>query len=130
MRAMKVIVVGGTGTVGSKVSEALEARHEVIRASRRGEPRVDLADAKSIAALFTPRSDIHAVVCCAASAPLSPLTNPTFIGSTHDKLFGQVELVRHAVEYLHREARVEHWSTPAWKRSLAPPQSRCRAGSD
>jgi NAD(P)-dependent dehydrogenase (short-subunit alcohol dehydrogenase family) len=97
---MKVIVVGGTGTVGSKVSEALEVGHEVIRASRRGEPRVDLADAMSIAALFKPMSDIHAVVCCAASAPLTPLTDQTFIGSTQGKLFGQVELVRQAVEHL------------------------------
>lgn len=93
-------MVGGTGTIGSKVAEALEASHEVIRTSRRGEPRVDLADLGSLVALFESVSDVDAVVCCAASAPLTPLTDPAFLSSMQTKLFGQVELVRQAIEHV------------------------------
>jgi NAD(P)-dependent dehydrogenase (short-subunit alcohol dehydrogenase family)/predicted GNAT family acetyltransferase len=97
---MKVVVVGATGTIGESVADALEERHEVIRASRRGEPRVDLADPESIAGLFASVRDIDAIVCCAASAPLTPLADPTFIDSMQSKLFGQVELARQAIAHL------------------------------
>jgi NAD(P)-dependent dehydrogenase (short-subunit alcohol dehydrogenase family) len=97
---VKVVVVGATCTIGSRVADALEAGHEVIRASRRGEPRVDLADPGSIAALFASVNEIDAVVCCAASAPLTPLKDPAFMSSMQSKLFGQVELVRQAIEHL------------------------------
>ncbi len=33
---MKIVVVGATGTIGIAVVSALEAKHEVIRASRKG----------------------------------------------------------------------------------------------
>jgi NAD(P)-dependent dehydrogenase (short-subunit alcohol dehydrogenase family) len=100
IESMRVVVVGATGTIGSSVADALEARHEVIRASRRGEPRVDLADPGSIAALFASVNQIDAVVCCAASAPLTPLQDPGFMSSMQSKLFGQLELVRQAIEQL------------------------------
>src|ERR1700738_1480167 len=35
---MKIVVVGATRTIGTAVVSALEAKHEVIRASRRGLP--------------------------------------------------------------------------------------------
>ena len=41
------------GVVGSAVADALVARgHEVLRASRRGAVSVDIADPKSIAAMY------------------------------------------------------------------------------
>jgi NAD(P)-dependent dehydrogenase (short-subunit alcohol dehydrogenase family) len=94
---MKVIVVGATGTIGGAVATALEAEHDVVRASRRGEPRVDLGDPASIAALFATVDDADAVVCCAASAPLTPLTDDAFEPRLQGKLFGQVRLAREAV---------------------------------
>jgi hypothetical protein len=41
-RTMKVVVIGATGTIGCEVAKQLEARHEVVRASRNGSPPVDL----------------------------------------------------------------------------------------
>jgi uncharacterized protein YbjT (DUF2867 family) len=49
---MKIIVIGATGTIGKAVADALATRHEVVRASRRGETRVDLTNPASIATLF------------------------------------------------------------------------------
>ena len=97
---MKVLIVGATGTIGSAVAGALAERHEVIRASRQGDPRVDLADRASIGGLFAAVDGVDAVVCCAASAPLTPLADDAFLPSLEGKLLGQVELTRRAVEHL------------------------------
>jgi NAD(P)-dependent dehydrogenase (short-subunit alcohol dehydrogenase family) len=97
---VKVVVVGATGTIGSEVAGALDARHEVVRATRGGDPHVDLADSGSIAGLFSAVGDADGVICCAASAPLAPLSDEGFVRSLQAKLFGQVDLVRGAVEHL------------------------------
>jgi NAD(P)-dependent dehydrogenase (short-subunit alcohol dehydrogenase family) len=97
---MRAIVVGATGTLGREVANALDASHEVVRVSRRGDTRVDLADPASIAALAGTLEDADAVVCCAASAPLTPLSDEDFVPSLRGKLLGQVELARTAVEHL------------------------------
>jgi NAD(P)-dependent dehydrogenase (short-subunit alcohol dehydrogenase family) len=97
---MKVIVIGATGTIGSEVAGALESEHEVVRASRRGDPRVDLADPESIAALLASVGEADGVVCCAASAPLTALSDAAFVSSLQGKLLGQVEVARRAVEHL------------------------------
>ncbi len=39
---MKVIVIGATGTIGRAVADALAAGHEVVRASRQGDVKVEL----------------------------------------------------------------------------------------
>lgn len=65
---MKLIVIGATGTIGSAVAAALEGKHEVVRASRNGTVKVDLADPGSIAALLTSVGAVDAVVCCAVEA--------------------------------------------------------------
>jgi NAD(P)-dependent dehydrogenase (short-subunit alcohol dehydrogenase family) len=97
---VKIVVVGATGTIGSELAAALAAEHDVVRASRKGDPKVDLADAGSIAALFAAVGTVDAVVCCAASAPLTALSDERFVPSLQGKLIGQVELARRAVEHL------------------------------
>ena len=50
---MRVLVLGASGTVGNAAASALESRdHEVIRASRSGDPSVDVLDTDSLRALF------------------------------------------------------------------------------
>jgi nucleoside-diphosphate-sugar epimerase len=103
---MRVMVVGATGTVGTAVSGVLEHGHEVVRASRRGDPRVDLDDRDSIAALADGLGGVDAVICCAASAPLTPLLDGDFMPSLQAKLLGQVELARTAIAHLPDEGSV------------------------
>jgi NAD(P)-dependent dehydrogenase (short-subunit alcohol dehydrogenase family) len=95
---MRVVVIGAAGTIGRSVVSVLEgAGHDVVRASRTGEPRVDLSEPDSIDALFRAVGTVDAVVCCAANAPLTPLTDDGFRSSLNAKLFGQVEVARRAV---------------------------------
>ena len=50
---MKILIVGATGTIGAAVTQALETRHEVLRASHsRSALAVDLADRDSIKRLY------------------------------------------------------------------------------
>jgi NAD(P)-dependent dehydrogenase (short-subunit alcohol dehydrogenase family) len=65
---MKIIVIGATGTIGKAVADALAARHEVVRASRTGEVRVDINDPASLAAGFAKLEKVDAVVSCAGDA--------------------------------------------------------------
>ncbi|EOS97534.1 hypothetical protein K530_43523 [Streptomyces noursei CCRC 11814] len=101
--AMKVLVIGATGTIGSAVAQALEASHEVVRASRRGPLRTDLEDPSSLDALLDGVPDLDAVVCCAAGGPLVDLatvTDDAFADGLQGKLLGQVALARRAVRHL------------------------------
>ena len=50
---MKILIIGGNGTIGRKVSERLSEKHEVIVAGRSsGDVQVDFSDSKSISGMF------------------------------------------------------------------------------
>ena len=66
---MKIVVVGATGTIGSKVVEALLVRHDVIGVtSCRAEMRGDLDVPTTTRELFERVHDVDAVVSCAGNA--------------------------------------------------------------
>jgi NAD(P)-dependent dehydrogenase (short-subunit alcohol dehydrogenase family) len=94
----RALLIGGTGTIGAAVAEALESSHEVIAVSRTSRPAVDLSDPRTIAALLEGVGSVDALVCCAANAPLRPIAGSTteeFLGSVTPKLFGQVSAAIH-----------------------------------
>jgi NAD(P)-dependent dehydrogenase (short-subunit alcohol dehydrogenase family) len=95
---MRIIVVGGTGTIGKPVAEALAKRHEVVRASRHaGDFQVDSASRESLEKFFAAVGPFDALVSAAGSArfkPLQELADEDFQFSLANKLMGQVNLVR------------------------------------
>lgn len=95
---MDLLVVGGTGTIGQAVVEALGEDHDIIVAGHTsGEVQVDLAEPSSIRRLFNTVGSIDGVVSCAGEAafgPLQDLTDDDFAESLSNKLMGQVNLVR------------------------------------
>ncbi len=95
---MRVIVIGGTGTIGRAVVEALAPRHEVVSVGHRhGELRVDITSKASIEELFEAVGAFEALVSAAGAVrfrPLAELTDDDFRASLGDKLMGQVNLVR------------------------------------
>jgi NAD(P)-dependent dehydrogenase (short-subunit alcohol dehydrogenase family) len=101
---MKILIIGATGTIGAPVTQALEARHEVIRASHsRSALKVDLADPASIKRLYATVGRVDAVVSAAGQAafgPLLALSDADFALGLTNKLMGQVNLVRYGVEVL------------------------------
>lgn len=95
---MKLIVIGATGTIGKAVADALAARHEVVRVSRKSELRVDINDPASIAAGFARIESVDALVSCAGDAsgafgPLAQLSDAQFQLAL-GWMMGPVNLVR------------------------------------
>ena len=95
---MRIILIGGSGTIGKEVAKALAVEHEVLTASRSGGMlRVDIAEPASVEILFREAGAVDAVVCAAGSArfgPLDDLEYEDFLFSFRNKLMGQVNLVR------------------------------------
>ncbi|HMW87737.1 MAG TPA: short chain dehydrogenase [Nitrospira sp.] len=95
---MRVIVIGGTGTIGSAVVKRLSTRHEVVVVGhKKGAFQVDLASPDSITSLFKAIGTCDAVVSTAGIAKFASLDDLTyddyFIG-LKNKLMGQANLVR------------------------------------
>ena len=94
---MRVILIGGTGTIGREVAKALRVNHEVVTAGRHsGDLLVDIAEPMSIEAMFKKAGKFDAVVSAAGSArfgPLDDLEYDDFLFSFKNKLMGQVNLV-------------------------------------
>lgn len=101
---MRILVVGASGVIGSAISDALNGRHEVVRASRSKSPiSVNVDDLASIRAMYDTVGRVDAVISAAGSAafkPLEALTDADYAASLTSKLMGQVNLVRCGQPYL------------------------------
>lgn len=102
---MKILIIGGTGTIGRKVSEHLSKKHQVIIAGRSaGDVLVDIADSESIQAMFESVGALDAVVCIAGEAKwaaFDSMSEEDFYIGLRSKLMGQVNLVRIGQDYVH-----------------------------
>ncbi len=101
---MKLIVVGGNGTIGSRVAEHFAEKHEVVVVGRSsGDIKVDIADAGSVEDMFKQTKDLDAVVCVAGEAKwddFENLSEEDYYVGLRSKLMGQVNLVRIGSQYL------------------------------
>ena len=101
---MKILIIGGNGTIGKKVSAHFSQKHDVVVAGRTsGDVTVDMVDAKSIEAMFEKLGRIDAIVCIAGEAkwaPFEDLSEEDFYVGLKSKLMGQVNLVRIGRQYL------------------------------
>jgi NAD(P)-dependent dehydrogenase (short-subunit alcohol dehydrogenase family) len=100
---MKIVVVGGTGTIGAAVVRALAGDEVITAGSRSGDLRVDISSPESIRALFGRTGTVDAVVSCAGQAAFAPtdqLTDEQVELSVRSKLLGQINLVRYGAGHL------------------------------
>ena len=101
---MKILIIGGNGTIGKKVSHHFSKKHEIIIGGRNsGEVTVDIAESKSIEAMFESIGALDAVVCIAGEAKwasFNSMEEEDFYVGLKSKLMGQVNLVRIGQKYL------------------------------
>jgi NAD(P)-dependent dehydrogenase (short-subunit alcohol dehydrogenase family) len=101
---MRIILVGGTGTIGSATCQVLAATHDVVRASRTGsELTVDMTSSEAIRKMFGKAGRFDALVCAAGQArfaPFAELGEGDFAFTLANKLMGQVNLVRIGREFI------------------------------
>jgi NAD(P)-dependent dehydrogenase (short-subunit alcohol dehydrogenase family) len=95
---MKILIVGGNGTIGKRVSKHFAKKHEVVVAGRNsGDVNVDIGDSGSIKSMFELLGKVDAVVCTAGDAKwaeFASMTEEDFYIGLKSKLMGQVNLVR------------------------------------
>ncbi|WP_299110928.1 short chain dehydrogenase [uncultured Winogradskyella sp.] len=101
---MKILVIGGNGTIGKKVSERLAQKHEVFIAGRNsGDVTVDFSDSSSIKSMFESVGKLDAIVAIAGDAKwdkLDNLSEDDFYIGIKSKMMGQVNVVRIGKDYL------------------------------
>ena len=107
---MKILVIGGTGTIGKKIVEHFSKNNEVLVAGRRSkEYKVDIGDTKSIKSLFKKTGKLDAIICAAGEAkwaPFKELSEADFHIGLRSKLMGQVNVVRIGRKYLRRKGSI------------------------
>jgi NAD(P)-dependent dehydrogenase (short-subunit alcohol dehydrogenase family) len=99
---MRIAVIGATGTIGSAVADALEAKqHEVVRVGHSsGQYRVDYGDPASIERLCQSIGRLDAVISATGMAgwgKVLEIAEPDMRLGFDNKLLGQIQLVRQAV---------------------------------
>lgn len=107
---MKVLLIGGTGTIGSKIAERLENKDNlVIAGSSSGDVHVDITNPGSIQNLFEEVGNVDGVVVTAGGAPMKPLaemTNDDFLEGVKSKMMGQINVALTAIDYLNEGGSV------------------------
>lgn len=95
---MKILIIGGEGTIGKKVSAHFSRKHKVIKAGRNsGDAKVDFTDSQSIKAMFEQIGKVDAIVCIAGEAKwaeFDQLSEEDYYIGLKSKLMGQVNVVR------------------------------------
>ncbi|WP_441001098.1 short chain dehydrogenase [Fodinibius sp. SL11] len=101
---MKILLIGGTGTIGSVLTDRLKDDHELIIVGHSsGDLQTDITDPKAIQSLFKEVGTIDAVIVTTGSAPIKPLkelTNDDFIEGVKSKMMGQINVALTALDYL------------------------------
>ena len=66
---MKLLIVGGSGTIGKKVTSYFFDTNEVITAGRTsGDITVDISDSNSIKKMFEQTGKLDAIICIAGES--------------------------------------------------------------
>lgn len=95
---MKILIIGGTGTIGKEVVSYFSLENEVLIANRTSQEfPVDIADVSSIKNLFQKVGKCDAIICVAGEAKwgdFKDLEEEDYYIGIRSKLMGQVNLVR------------------------------------
>ena len=66
---MKILIIGGNGNIGKKVSAHFSQKHQVMIGGRNsGDLSVDIAASHSIKSMFETVGNVDAVICIAGEA--------------------------------------------------------------
>ena len=101
---MRILIIGGKGTIGTKVTAHFVEENDVIVAGRTsGDVIVDISESSSIQSMFKQTGRVDAIVCIAGEAKwadFNDLREEDYYVGLKSKLMGQVNLVRIGKDYL------------------------------
>ena len=103
-KTMKILIIGGNGTIGKTIVRHFKENHEILIAGRsNGDVLVDIAYSSSIKSMFEKIGNVDAIICIAGEAKwadFNELTEDDYYLGLKSKLMGQVNLVRIGQNYL------------------------------
>tara|TARA_R110002124_G_scaffold287364_1_gene473972 strand:- start:3412 stop:4014 length:603 start_codon:yes stop_codon:yes gene_type:complete len=101
---MRILIIGGNGTIGKTVTERFSEKHEVVVAGRTsGDVTVDISNSNSISEMFQKVGKVDAIINVAGDAKwdkFDNLSEEDFYIGIKSKMMGQVNLVRLGRDYL------------------------------
>jgi len=101
---MKILVIGGNGTIGKKVVAHLRKKHEVVIGGRSsGDVLIDMEDCTMMKGVLSSLQPLDAIVSIAGEArwaDLDDLSEQDYYIGIRSKLMGQVNLARLGREVL------------------------------
>ena len=101
---MRILIIGGNGTIGARVSHHFQSEHEVIIAGRNsGHVQVNIAYSRSLKSMFEEIGKFDAIISIAGEAkwaPFNELSEADFYIGLRSNLMGQVNVVRIGQEFL------------------------------
>lgn len=101
---MKIIVIGASGTIGSKIVDALQQQHDLIRVGKtRGDYQMDISDLNSIRQTLEQIGPVDAVINASGDVAFngfSQMSQEQWQLGINSKMMGQINLVREAIPYL------------------------------
>lgn len=101
---MKILIIGGHGTIGRALTEHFKKNNEVIVAGRtRGDVKVDISSSTSITEMFDTIGPVDGIICAAGEAKwdtFENLSEADYFFGFRNKLMGQVNLTRIGYRYL------------------------------
>lgn len=107
---MKILIIGGNGTIGKTVAAHFKENNKVVIAGRNsGDVTVDIADSNSIKEMFEKIGKLDAIICIAGEAKwadFKDLTEEDYYIGLKSKLMGQVNLVRIGKDYLNSNGSI------------------------
>ncbi len=107
---VRILVVGGTGTIGQAVVSKLRKEHEVITAGRTsGDVQVDLTATESIESLFKKVGHVDAIVNASGAATfklVEDMTPEDNLVAVQSKLLGQINLALIGQKYLRNHGSI------------------------
>ena len=101
---MKILIIGGNGTIGNKVTSCFAENNEILIADRKSSAiKVDIADSNAIKLMFKKIGKVDAIICIAGEAKwddFNKLSEEDYYIGLRSKLMGQVNLVRIGRKFL------------------------------
>ncbi|MGB3468708.1 MAG: short chain dehydrogenase [Cyclobacteriaceae bacterium] len=101
---MKILIIGGNGTIGKRVVKRFRQDHEVIVAGKTsGDVQIDIADSDAIGKMFEHIGQLDSIVCIAGEAKwakLDDLSEKDYYVGIRSKMMGQVNIARTGKKYL------------------------------
>ncbi len=107
---MKILIIGGNGTIGKTLVDHFSQDHQVLIAGRNaGDVTVNISDSNSIQKMFDQIGKVDAIICAAGEAkwaPFNELSEEDYYIGFRSKLMGQVNLVRIGQHYLNSRGSI------------------------